>query len=241
MQPGREGEIFRLKLKRLETRLSLFTGFTLIELLVVVAIIAILAAILLPALHRAKAVAKRISCASNLKQLSMANYSYVDDMNEYFPPTYGLAGYWYQYIQPYCQTPFGQGVWQCPTFLVLQKKMNRTVSETRVNYSWNGRLGCEYAVGYSGNYRNRIMDVVKHISQTIMVMDAIRYQPLVNMRINWQGNDDLYWSWIENRPQAYFHISNTMNVDFCDGHVETLTCPKIRRGWFQMRGGWSEN
>ena len=57
-------------------------SFTLIELLVVVAIIAILAAILLPALTRAKRQAIRVVCLANLKQCVMANMLYADDNDE---------------------------------------------------------------------------------------------------------------------------------------------------------------
>jgi len=60
-------------------------GFTLIELLVVVAIIAILAAMLLPALSRAKLSARRIVCVDNLKQLALATAMYVHDADGYYP------------------------------------------------------------------------------------------------------------------------------------------------------------
>ncbi len=65
-------------------------GFTLVELLVVIAIIALLAALLLPVLGKSKDQAQAITCAGNIKQLSVAWLLYADDNNDLLVNNHGV-------------------------------------------------------------------------------------------------------------------------------------------------------
>lgn len=105
-------------------------AFTLIELLVVVAVIAILAAMLLPALSSAKQKGWTTSCSSNLHQIGLGMKMFADENNEFYPesgddiywgaidPTTGKAG-WTEQILPYLGNT---NAYNCPGNVQLSQK-----------------------------------------------------------------------------------------------------------------------
>src|SRR5688500_16456802 len=107
---------------RQDLRLRSPTAFTLIELLVVIALIGIVAALLLPALARAKERARRSYCASSLRQIALGAFLYADAHEDRFPAQAqdGLAiqaiggdgKNYYDLLMPYLGNT---NVWLCPS------------------------------------------------------------------------------------------------------------------------------
>ena len=108
-------------------------GFTLVELLVVIGIIAVLIAILMPALNRARRAARFVVCQSNLRQISTGFLIYEQLNHNYFPPgaapmswTWDHAWTWDDCVQSYLEHGIfnngsgnmqiqGSGIWECPS------------------------------------------------------------------------------------------------------------------------------
>jgi prepilin-type N-terminal cleavage/methylation domain-containing protein/prepilin-type processing-associated H-X9-DG protein len=126
-------------------------GFTLVELLVVIAIIALLLSILMPSLKRARDQAKRIVCASNIKQTGLAVELYTSSNRDFYPYDYlpiaadkrnmdGTKTTWQQLLIPYGQN--NGKVFTCSNYVqswnTVVKAANRGLTLTdKLNwYDW---------------------------------------------------------------------------------------------------------
>ncbi len=129
-------------------------GFTLLEMLVVIAIIALVVALLTPAIRGMQEKANRMACASNLRQIGQAVKMYTGDHGGRFPPVtqsqWGSLGFGYiaQYYLPYVSYTYG--VFRCPSQKVNLGKVSDigprftfpTNANEWVSYEFNNGMSC---------------------------------------------------------------------------------------------------
>ena len=207
-------------------------AFTLIELLVVVAIVGLLAALLLPALARAKADGKRVQCLNNLQQMGVAARLYVDDHADFYPAAYweaNVGGVTYNYAWDFTTVGDNQVIagllWQdrgmaqiqqCPSF------------DGGANWLVDPYTGYNYNTSYIGHgqYESipqsaKSADLL-HPANTALFGDGqYAYGADKFMRAPWPNPGDANFSGRWGGTQGYRHNGRT-SAAFCDGHADSL-------------------
>jgi len=219
--------------------------FTLIELLVTIAIIAILAAILLPGLRTAKEQAKKMACSGNLKQFGLANFSYAQDNNDWPPISYTNGQLWDYQLMPYINYPqttaeadnkSGYSIFHCPSALP-----NPSYKAYRsCGLAYNKYLCCGHSNYIS--YWTRLSRI-ETPSKTLLIVD-MGYGSPEHEFITFQGPNNI--PWVADLASQYIkyisyrHLNKT-NVLFVDGHAQT--CAKgiydsANEGWVPQGTKW---
>lgn len=219
-------------------------GFTLVELLVVMALVAMLAALLLPSLSRAKARAYRTQCLNNLRQLSLAWHLYPDDNNgalpangfvtdaqsgvrlwvlgseHIFPQFFTNRDYLlnprYAQFADYLKTP---GVYKCPSDRREPNFLGRVYPKLR-SYSLNGYMAwttpaSASALGADYEIFRKSSDLARGApSQLFTFVDGAPLNLCYPAFYLIMGNSTYFW----HRPSVEHEASGVLA--FADGHVE---------------------
>jgi prepilin-type N-terminal cleavage/methylation domain-containing protein/prepilin-type processing-associated H-X9-DG protein len=193
-------------------------GFTLIELLVVITIIAMLIAILLPALKKAREASRRMQCMSNIRQIDMVIQIYTQDFDSWIPPAKIDGQSWADLLGPRPGETSGEYRLDLAQVFGFRHAEGGCPSESRefnwTEYTCNERLfGNDLASPASGTHRG--VSVYAHHKNIV-----IQIPSKTRLIMDNNETDKAAAHYATTGALAYRHGENC-NVGYADGHVET--------------------